>query len=149
MSNFYLRLAQPQEYLFTLPNLCSVPPELEVPELVISSTKPGSRDPYRDRTFPYTLVQKEDPSPISWRQEVTNEEVKTLKETPTKKQLRRKRTVFSAEVLLILTTYYEQNKFLNPESKAELLLKIALPSNALVMWFQNRRAKERAKGVVI
>ena len=161
-SESYLPLLRvyPEEYLYTLPNLCSVPPELEVPELVIPATKPGSRDPYtrtmpstkmckRDRTSPYTLPQREHSSATHWRQDITKQGIEVVTETTTKKQLKRKRTVFSADELEILITYYKQNKFLNPDSKAEILSKIDVPANVLVMWFQNKRAKDRATGMVI
>ena len=174
------------DHLFLLPDLCPVPAELEVPELVISPgayhtdnffTRAGyhgndsytqphhhGKDSYK-RTIlpskscpsaaaptPYSLPDRNQQSEgvAPWRQTAHEESGDSnLQQTAPKKQSRRKKTVFSPEELAILTMFYEQNKYLNPESKAEILTKIDVPGNVLVMWFQNRRAKERANGIVI
>ena len=68
---------------------------------------------------------------------------------PKKKQYRRKRTVFSPAELHLLNEYYSRNRFLNPDLKTEILAKMEVPGNVLVMWFQNKRAKDRASGIVI
>ncbi|KAL5257182.1 hypothetical protein ACHWQZ_G012200 [Mnemiopsis leidyi] len=150
---------------YSLPQLCKVPPELEVPELVIplqdtrtpyirtmSSVKPCNRTQHYSRGTEhgasYRLADR-DSSPQSgapWRQ-VSDQN--TPQQTPPKKHWRRKRTVFSTDELAILNRYYEQNKFLNPVLKAEILSLIEVPGTVLVMWFQNRRAKDRANGIVI
>ena len=57
--------------------------------------------------------------------------------------------MFTAEELAILNSYYEVNKFLNPGLKAEILEKVDVPGNVLVMWYQNKRAKDRANGMII
>ena len=155
---------------YSLPQLCTVPPELEVPELVIplpdtrtsytrtsytrtiSSVKPCYRTQQYSRSTEhgalYRLAERDSsPQPgAPWRQ-VSDQN--TPQQTPPKKQWRRKRTVFSSDELAILNRYYEQNKFLNPVLKAEILSLIEVPGNVLVMWFQNRRAKDRANGIVI
>ena len=84
------------------------------------------------------------PHTAPWRQE---EEVGHTEHN--KKHWRRKRTVFTTEELAVLTRYYNQNKFLNPGLKAEILAQIDVPGSVLVMWYQNRRAKDRASGIVI
>ena len=153
------------EDIYTLPQLCSVPPELEVPELVIplpdtrtpyTRTIPSVKPCYRTQHYsrggeqgaPYRLSDRDlsHQSGAPWRQEPLQN---PPQDTPPKKQWRRKRTVFSPEELAVLTQYYQENKFLNPDLKAEILSKIDVPGNVLVMWFQNRRAKDRANGIVI
>ncbi|KAL5255771.1 hypothetical protein ACHWQZ_G011110 [Mnemiopsis leidyi] len=66
-----------------------------------------------------------------------------------KKRWRRKRTVFSPAEIAILEGVYEEHKFLNPTLKANILSRVNVSSNVVVMWFQNRRAKDRAAGVSI
>jgi hypothetical protein len=154
-----------EEDPYQFPQLRSVPPELEVPELVIPL--PDSRTPYTraipsvkpcyrtqhyargtEQGAPYRISDKcsSDQSGAPWRQTPPQN---PSQDTPPRKQWRRKRTVFSPEELAILTQYYEQHKFLNPILKAEILCKLDVPSNVLVMWFQNRRAKDRANGIII
>lgn len=62
---------------------------------------------------------------------------------------RRKRTVFSSEELIILETQYSHNKFLTGDIKAFLLAELSVPGHVVVMWYQNRRAKDRNAGIVI
>ena len=66
-----------------------------------------------------------------------------------RKRWRRKRTVFSPAEMAILEGVYEENKFLNPTLKANILSRVSVASNVVVMWFQNRRAKDRAAGIAI
>ncbi|XP_063689933.1 uncharacterized protein LOC134822670 [Bolinopsis microptera] len=66
-----------------------------------------------------------------------------------KKRWRRKRTVFSPAEIAILEGVYEEHKFLNPTLKASILSRLNVASNVVVMWFQNRRAKDRATGILI
>ena len=150
---------------YILPQLCSVPPELEVPELVIplpdsrttyTRTIPSVKPCYRTQHYsrgvehgaPYRLSETHScpQSGAPWRQ-VPGQNPPP--DTPPRKQWRRKRTVFSPDELAILNQYYDQYKFLNPALKAEILSKLDVPGNVLVMWFQNRRAKDRANGIVI
>ncbi|XP_063695175.1 homeobox protein MSX-2-like [Bolinopsis microptera] len=154
-----------EEDSYLLPQLCSVPPELEVPELVIpipntktsyTRTIPSVKPCYRTQHYsrgaehsaPYRISERDSShqSGAPWRQ-VPDQN--PSQETPTKKQWRRKRTVFSPDEMAILIQYYDQHKFLNPALKAEILSKIDVPGNVLVMWFQNRRAKDRANGIVL
>ena len=69
-------------------------------------------------------------------------------DTLPQKQWKRMRTVFFLEELVILTQYYEQQKFLDPDLKVEIPSKIDMPNNVLVMWLQNRRATDRANGIL-
>ena len=66
-----------------------------------------------------------------------------------KKRWRRKRTVFSPVEIAVLEGVYEEHKFLNPTLKASILSRLNVASNVVVMWFQNRRAKDRATGILI
>jgi hypothetical protein len=66
-----------------------------------------------------------------------------------RKRWRRKRTVFSPSEMAVLEGVYEKHKFLNPTLKANILSRVSVTSNVVVMWFQNRRAKDRAAGIAI
>ena len=175
-NNCYIPL--PTEDYYSLPQLGSVPPELEVPDLVIpgrpgnqvatslaaqpshfgktsSKARSNKSNKSRPAQCPYeaahynlpSVEQEELDSAAPWRQSHANPP--TPSPTANKKQWRRKRTVFTTEELATLTEYYDSNKFLNPALKAEILSKIEVPGNVLVMWYQNRRAKDRANGIVI
>eukprot|EP00116_Pleurobrachia_bachei_P006947 sb/3467209/ len=122
-----------------------------------------------DQATPSQAPWKQDqatPSQAPWRQDqvvapstalskVVKKVSSIFKKSSAKKpaktitQKRKKRTVFTAEELAILNSYYEVNKFLNPGLKAEILEKIDVPGNVLVMWYQNKRAKDRANGMII
>ena len=192
------------EHFYSLPQLSVVPPELEVPDLVIPPSRytvhprPTAHLPrpsthldelnyktssqygktlgnskhchriqhyskargkqsacptqqsgaacYRLPDTPQDTPHNTAPHTAPWRQ---GEEARAGHTDQNKKQWRRKRTVFTTEELAVLTGYYEQNKFLNPGLKAEILAQIDVPGNVLVMWYQNRRAKDRASGIVI
>ena len=63
--------------------------------------------------------------------------------------LRKKRTVFTAADIVTLEEVYQRSKFLNPRLKRYILGRVRLSGNTVVMWFQNRRAKDRARGIII
>eukprot|EP00116_Pleurobrachia_bachei_P013159 sb/3473421/ len=149
-------------YYYDLPELRPVAPELEVPALIIpdyTNTKTTSSPPeyHHHGMVHYQTPSKQHYSPdqlhysssqhtAPWRQPAPVGK-KSCK--PSTQQQRRKRTVFTAEELAILNSYYEVNKFLNPGLKAEILEKVDVPGNVLVMWYQNKRAKDRANGMII
>ena len=120
----------------------------------------GSSCPWRQELDQTTLPQapwRQDtvPTPTTTALSKVAKKVSSFFKKPSAKksakttQQRRKRTVFTAEELAILNGYYEVNKFLNPGLKAEILEKIDVPGNVLVMWYQNKRAKDRASGMII
>ena len=177
--------------LTSLPPLCTVPVELEVPDLAIPvstclrTSRKGSQrptpyrrpecssTPWRQPAYGYPLTLPDahlhlpathnTPSSLTdsnqhnsstFHQQLPAQACDLTPSSastpePKKKQYRRKRTVFSPAELQLLNDYYSRNKFLNPDLKTEILAKIEVPGNVLVMWFQNKRAKDRASGIVI
>ena len=118
------------------PDLPKIPAELEVPELIVSpcyATSPCYLPSHTSHTSPHTVPQV---------QYVTAPQSNN-------KQWRRQRTVFTKEELAVLESVYAKHKFLTPQLKAEVLSRVNVPSNVLVMWFQNKRSRDRAAGMVI
>eukprot|EP00116_Pleurobrachia_bachei_P008257 sb/3468519/ len=122
----------------------------------MSSSHPTTHGSYPDLSVCLSL-ELDSVYQAPWRQDQATPTTAPPQETkkPAKKpakttqQQRRKRTVFTAEELAILNSYYEINKFLNPGLKAEILEKLDVPGNVLVMWYQNKRANDRANGMII
>lgn len=132
-----------------------MPSELEVPDLLTSpflSLLCDEPAPWRQHPISNATLLENHKHSLSNIFHQSLAEAKQLLEKqpePRPKRWRRRRTVFTQEELSVLESVYFQNKFLNPDLKAEILSKVNVPGNVIVMWFQNRRAKDRSAGIVI
>lgn len=152
-----------------VPQLMAVSPELEVPELqfhlhhgaAVGNTQhrqceaPAS---WRqgNNTLPHSQQQKQYHT-LPHIQHTLHGQYQTSEQCHTsatensnkERKFRKSRTVFTPQELAVLEGVYSVNKFLNPALKADILTKISVPGNTVVMWFQNRRARDRATGIII
>ena len=108
-------------------------------------TSPEVQFPPTSMYFKKEPSQSCEPADVSWNPDLSSDSINS-NDSQTSRKSRRERTVFTQKQLDVLEDLYRKTNYPDIFQREEVSLKCNLPEAKIIIWFKNRRAKERNSG---